>query len=119
MKRLSDYKGEEAIELWADLLEPIGAIIQDAEVRKTLSSQGSAMQKVQALIKNHKGEAAQILLAIDPTPITGLNIVARLLDLVMEIERSEEFSGFFDSAQQTTEGESSGSVTEIVKEEAI
>lgn len=119
MKKLSDYKGEEAIELWADLLEPIGTILADKEVQTALSTQGSAMQKVQAVLKNHKSEASKILLAIDPTPITGLNIIARLLDLVLEIENSEEFSGFFGSAQQKTEDESFGSVTESVSEEAI
>ena len=31
MKRLSDYQGEEAIELWADLLDPISDILTDKE----------------------------------------------------------------------------------------
>jgi len=112
MKRLSDYQGEAAIELWAELLEPIGAVLQDEEVRNALSEKGtSTMHKVQAILKTHKADASKILLTIDPTPLTGLNIIARLLDLVLEVENSEEFAGFFGSVQQRTEEESSGSVT--------
>ena len=36
MKRLSDYKNEDAIELWANMLDPILNIFQDNEVRKCL-----------------------------------------------------------------------------------
>ena len=118
MKRLSDYKGEEAIDLWAELMGPIGRVLQDENVRNALSDDSlSTMQKVQAILKNNKKEAATILLAIDDTPINGLNIIARLLDLVLEIENSEEFSGFFGSAEQKKEGESSGSATVNAKEE--
>ena len=111
MKRLSDYQGEAAIELWAELLDPISAVLQDEEVRKALSEKGaSAMKRVQAILKTHKAEASKVLLTIDPTPLNGLNIIARLLDLVLEVENSEEFAGFFGSARQQREEEFSGSV---------
>ena len=36
MKKLSDYKGDEAIELWADLLEPMTEILGDKDIAKIL-----------------------------------------------------------------------------------
>ena len=38
MKKLSDYKGDDAILLWADLLEPITAIISDKKVAVAVRS---------------------------------------------------------------------------------
>ena len=36
MKTLSDYKDEEAIELWADLIDPLTAIFSDKEFMQGL-----------------------------------------------------------------------------------
>lgn len=113
MKRLSDYKNEDAIELWANMLDPILNIFQDDEVRKGVYGAKSALEKAQTILRLHKTDAANLLLTIDPTPITGLNIITRLIDILTEIENSEEFGSFFGSQQQgMTESVSSGSATE-------
>ena len=113
MKKLSDYTGEAAIELWADLLDPLTSIFGDEKVQKAVIGNGSMMSKAQIILSEHKAEAVAIMQRIDPTPINGLNIITRLVGLISEIEKSEEFAGFFDSpSQETTERGSSGSVTE-------
>ena len=112
MKKLSDYTGEAAIELWADLLDPLTSIFGDEEVQKAVTGGGSLMSKAQIILASHKTDAVKIMQRIDPTPINGLNIITRLVGLISEIESSEEFAGFFGSqTQETTESESSGSVT--------
>lgn len=111
MKKLGDYKDEEAIDLWMDLLDPIGVILQDKEIGKLYKKGGKPIQMAQEIVKLHRKEATQILLRIDPTPIDGLNIIIRLLDIIMEFERSEELKGFFGSAGTVTEGASSGNAT--------
>ena len=112
MKRLSDYKNEDAIELWADLLEPILNIFEDEEVRKGVIGEESALRKAQTILRLHKGDATRLLLRIDPTPITGLNIITRLIDVLSEIENSEEFGSFFGSQRQGKEDASFGSAME-------
>lgn len=113
MKRLSDYKNEEAIELWVDLMDPILNIFEDEEVRRGVIGEASALRKAQTILRLHKGDAVKLLLRIDPTPVTGLNIITRLIDVLSEIENSEEFGSFFGSHRQgVTEDESSGSATE-------
>ena len=111
MKKLGDYKDEEAIDLWMDLLDPIGEILQDKEVAKIYKKGGKPIQIAQEIVKRHRKDATQILLRIDPTPIDGLNIIIRLLDVIMEFERSEELKNFFGSAGTVTEGASSGNAT--------
>ena len=36
--KLSEIKGEKAIEVFADLLEPVGKILMDEEIRKMISA---------------------------------------------------------------------------------
>ena len=111
MKKLGDYKNEEAIELWADLLEPIGEILQNKEVAKVYKAKGNPVQIAKAILKENPKAATQILLRIDPTPIDGLNVVVRLVEVLMEFERSEDLKGFFGFAGTVTDSASSGSAT--------
>lgn len=111
MKRLSDYQGEDAIELWADLLDPISDILTDAEVAKVVKSGQPPISIAKTILKNHKESAAQVLLRIDPEPLDGLNIIMRLVVILSEIGQRSELRAFFGYAEQAR-SEYSGSVTE-------
>lgn len=113
MKRLSDYQGEEAIELWADLLDPISDILTDKEVQDVTKSGQAPIVIAKTVMKNHKAEAEKILLRVDSEPLNGLNIVVRLVALFAEIGSNSDLKSFFGYAVQgTMEKGSSGSVTE-------
>ena len=110
MVRLTDYEGEEAIELWADLLDPISHIINDANIANVIRSGKTRLVIAQEILKKHKKEAEQILLRIDPEPINGLNFVVRLIEILADIGNNEEIKPFFGyAAQEKMEQESSGS----------
>lgn len=116
MKKLSDYKGDEAIELWADLIEPMAKILSDDGVQNTIKSGKSKMMIAKEILKTHKDDAVEILLRIDPEPIDGLNIILRLIALLADIGQNEEIKGFFGFAEQVkAENESIGSPTENIK----
>lgn len=109
MKRLSDYKGEDALELWADLLDPMTKIIGDRVVVNMMTNGSAPILVAKEILKEHKAEATEILQRIDDTPINGFNIVIRLVGLLMEFEKSEELKDFFGYAvQEKTGKESSG-----------
>lgn len=109
MKKLSDYQNDEAIELWADLLEPLGRIIQDDKIRKTIQGGKAPITIAQEILKNHSKDASEILLRIDPEPLNGLTIVVRLVALINEIGSNKDLKGFFGFAETQTDSESSGS----------
>ena len=116
MKKLSDYKGEEAIELWADLMEPASIILADPEFVKSVQSGCAPIVIIQATLKTHTKEAMQILNRIDgETPVDGLNVVARLLVLLNEIMEDETIMSFFGTQGQKTDDTSSGSATENIE----
>jgi hypothetical protein len=113
MKRLSDYHGDEAIDLWADLLDPISEILTDKEVAEVTRRGDAPINIAKTILKRHKTEAANILLRIDPEPLDGLNIIMRLVSVLVEVGQRDDVKAFFGyAAQENQKNESSTSVTE-------
>lgn len=112
MKRMSDYTGEEAFELWADIIEPVGAIIDDEDVKKFTTGKDLSIQDAaKVILKKHRKEAFEIMRRIDPE-INGANILVGLMVLVAELTTGESSRTFFKSAErEKSDGESSGSAT--------
>lgn len=109
MKKLSDYKGDDAIELWADLLDPLTTIFTDNEIKGVVQQGKNKIIIAKTLLKKHKSEAVEIMTRIDPEPIDGLNIITRLIALLSEIGENEEIKSFFGYAEEVkTDSESSG-----------
>ena len=118
MKRLSDYQGEEALELWSDLLDPISDILTDTEVAQETKAGNPPIVIAKTILKKHKEAALKILLRIDPEPLDGLNIIMRLVALLAEIGGRSELKSFFGyAAQENVESESSGLATESTEAE--
>lgn len=59
--RLSEYKGEEAIEVLAEMLEPVVEIVGDNDVREAMN--GNKLKLAALILKTHKHEVLQILAA--------------------------------------------------------
>ncbi len=111
MKKLSDYKGEDAIELWSDLLDSLTEIMTDKNIMDSVRAKKPRLIIAKEMLKSHKKEVEQILLRIDPAPLTGLNIITRLVSILAELGEDEELKSFFEFAEQEkTESESSGFV---------
>lgn len=111
MKRLSDYKDEAALDLWAELLEPMAEILADKTL-KTIYKTEPKVYVVKHILTNHKNEAIQILKAIDDEEFTFLGLPLRLISLLQDIEKTPEFKDFFKFAEQVNvDGVISGSAT--------
>jgi hypothetical protein len=116
MKKLSDYKDNEAIELWGELLDPMSRILGDPNVAGAIRRGKPALIIASEIMKTHKDEAKEIMLRIDPTPIDGINFVTRLTSIVMDFINNESLKDFFRSAgQEKTDAESIGSVTDNIE----
>ena len=116
MKRLSDYKGEEAIELWADLIDPLTVFFKDEELISAVKGKAPIFI-AKEMLKSHKTEALEIMLRIDPTPIDGMTVLMRLAGLLADIGRNKEIMRFFASVEQeTSESASSGSAMESTED---
>lgn len=115
MKKLSDYTGTEAVELWADLLEPMTKIIGDSDIANKLRAKLPPILIAKEILKKNPNEAVEVMERIDNTPVDGFNILARLVSLLSEFMSNPATKDFFTSVAVT--GETSfGSATENTEE---
>ena len=113
--KLSDIKGEAAIELLADLIEPATEIMADNEVVKLFRS-GQKLKAVSYVLKNHKKSCLTILaLTEGENPSTYQPNVLALPAKLIEIFNDPELMSLF-SSQSQEESLCSGSATENTEE---
>lgn len=84
MRKLSDIKGEEALDVLAEILVPITTIANDEEVKSGFDT--NVAMCVSIALKKYKSEIMDILSAIDGKPKEELEInILTLPTTMMEI----------------------------------
>lgn len=112
MKRISEYRDEEALDLLADLLGPAITIVNTEGFQDAFNS-GNKLGAIKIAIKGAKGAVMEILARLDGVPVEEyhcnvLTLPARLL----EILNDEVLVDFFtEQAQTGTLKDVSGSAT--------
>lgn len=115
--RLSDYKGEDALDLLADILGPATEILSDDNIKKAFKDGVSRIDLVKMLLKSHKKEIIEIMATVDgEDPNTYKVNVFTLPIKLLDIVGNEEFLQLFQLQGQETVEESSGSATESTEE---
>ena len=116
--RLSDYKNEAAIELFADMMEPAGKILSDDEVKEAFSAQPvDKAGIIQLLMKKHSSEVVDILRLIDggdpkTYTISFLEIPLKLMELIND----PEVLMLFMPQGQNAGSDASGSAMDSIEE---
>lgn len=100
MKTLSDYKDDEAIDLWATILDPLMVIVGDEEIKKMYAEKKSYASIAAVAIKEHKEQVKEVILAIDDTPITASNLMTRVLVNMLDMVNDGEYGAFLNSQVQ-------------------
>lgn len=115
MRKLSEYKNEEAIELLADILEPVCEICADDEFQKSLSK--SKMEIVQTCMKKHSKALLKIMAVLDGVPFEEYHVnILELPVKVLQLLNDEELMNFFHSQGQMISSVASGSAMENTQE---
>ena len=118
MRKISDIKGEDALDKLAEIIEPMSEILSDQEIKEARDE--SNAKAISVAIKNHKKSVIKVLAVLDDeSPEEYMNKVS-LLTLpfrLLEILNDPEVATLFTSQGQTMESETSGSATGITKEE--
>lgn len=114
--RLSDLKGERALEVLGDLIEPAIKIMQDKTI-VTAARAGNTLEIVKIMCKAHKKEVITMLAVLDEqdpdTYEVGLmTLPAKLLELLND----PEIQKLFTPQGQTEEKSSSGSASETTED---
>lgn len=115
--KLSDYKGEDALDLLADIIEPASGIFGDTEFRDAVRGDASRTSIVKMVLKKHKKEILEIMAVIDgEDPETYKPNVLTLPVKLIDIMNDEEFMRLFQLQGQMEENESSGSAMESTED---
>lgn len=120
--KISDFKGEKAIDFIGDIIEPAATIFSDEVVRGLFTLEKSGEKKNKAAIAKHickeySTEVIEILAAmneVSPEEYSGSPFT--IVMQVFEILNDPNLMSVFISSEQKTEKKSSGSATENTEE---
>lgn len=103
--KLLELKNEDALDLLADIIDPISRITSDKLFLETYKS-GDKVRAIKILIKAHKSDIIEILAISEGVPVEEYECnILTLPSILMDILNSEEFSSLFPSSGQTEEEE--------------
>jgi hypothetical protein len=92
--KLSDYKNEDAVEVIADIIEPLSVIFTDEEIK----NEKNRMKAIAKALKKYKKEVIQILARIDGVPVDEYECNALTLPIkVLEVMNDKEVQDFLES----------------------
>ena len=115
MKKLSEYKDEEALDLLADILSPTVEIMQDEAVQKFFNKGDENMtvaDVVTLVIKTHKKAVMQIMAALEGVPSEEYHCnIFTLPAQLMQVVNDPDLRAFFALQGQTDSASTSGSAT--------
>jgi len=110
--KLSEIKGERALEVIADLIDPISRLLKDDMFKKKVQGD-NRLDAVKYLLKNHQRDVIEILALInDADPKTYAPSLIELPMMLMDLLSDPDVMSLFGSQSQTTHLASTGSVTE-------
>lgn len=118
---LSDFQDEEALDLLADIIEPVGAILEDEEIAKIYEEGTKSgnfgiklkLKLVAVMIRNHKHEVIEILARLDKKNVADYHCnVLSLPTALLSLINDPLMMDFFVSQAQKKGETSFGPVTE-------
>ena len=117
MKKLSEYKDEDALDLLADLLEPSIDIFSDKELGKLIMN-GNKVKAASLAIKNHKEAVVAVMARLNEKEVKDFHYnVITLPKMVLEVLNDKELLDFFKSQGENGVETLSGSVTANTEDE--
>lgn len=115
MKKLSEFRGEEALDVLADLIEPAAEIMRDKELVE-LFRERNMPKAAKVALKAHKKAVLNIMARLeDEDPDTYSPSLFALPMKLLEIFNDPELVDLFTSQGQTEVQTNSGSATAITE----
>lgn len=116
MRKLSEIRGEDALDVLADVIEPATEIMTDSAVR-TLVRAGKSTQAIKVVLKKHKQAIIKILAIMDGEDVETYSPGFAVLPVkLLELLNDPDMQQVFGLQGQMGDGTTSGSVTENIEE---
>ena len=116
MRKLSEYKNEEALDLLADILEPVAHIFADKDFVEQL--QTNKMSAIQHVIRNHKSDVLMIMARLEGVSVEEYQCTIFTLPMALiNMLNDPDLIDFFKSQGLKINEESFGSAMENIEDE--
>lgn len=116
MRKLSEIKNEDALDVLVDLMDPVAEICVDKSFEKAFKK-GDKMGSIKLLVKNHKESIIKILAILDGEPVETYEVnVIQIPTKLFELLNDKDMMDFFDSQGLKISGMFFGSATETTEE---
>lgn len=118
--KLSEFKGDEALEVLADLVEPCVTLFSDKELVGLVRKAETRAKGIAKALRDHKNEVFAILAVTEGVPVEEYKEKANIMALpkkLLEIFNDKELMGFLYEQAQMEEQTSSGNAMENTEEE--
>ena len=112
--KLSEYQGEAALDILADMIEPAGEIMSDKEIGEVFKK--NRFKAIGLAIKNHKKAVMQIMATMDGVPVEEYKCNVFTLPVkILELLNDQALVQLFTYQGQTGDASSSGSASENIE----
>ena len=110
---LSQVRGEDALDLLADVMEPASIILDDEEVKNAFRNNKNKILTVRTVLKRHKAEMLEILAVVNQVPVEDYKPNPfEVLKSTLMILSDPGLSDFFTLQDQKTDAAFSGPASE-------
>lgn len=114
--KLSEIRGEQALDVLADLIEPATEIMADKQFAMLLRN-NMIVKAVAYVIRNHKKAVLSMMATLDGEPVETYNpSLFALPKKVLEIFNDPEMVALFQSQDQPSEDGASGPASENIED---
>ena len=112
--KLTEYQGEAALDILADLIEPVGEIMADKEIGEVFKE--NRFRAIGLAIKNHKKAVMQIMATMDGVPVEEYKCNVFTLPVkILELLNDPDIIHLFTYQGQMGDAISSGSASENIE----
>ena len=106
--KLSEIKGDRALEVIADIMEPITNLISDPETKKALKNNGKepVVKILPKIIKTHKDDIYKMLAILDGVTVEEYAESANMVKIIQDfsdVVMDESIQTLFTSAKPVEE----------------
>jgi len=99
---ISDFKNEDAIDLIADLIEPVSRIMQDEKVRKNIAIKEKQIDAIKTALKTHKSDILEIMARLEGVEVKDLNATPiSIIAKCIQILNDKDMTDFLSSLAET------------------
>jgi hypothetical protein len=115
--KLSEIKGDRALDVMADLIDPIASIMSDKELVSAMNSKLPTLLIAKKILKSKKKEIITILALLNDEDVNTFEPNLLLLPkMLIDLLSDKELMELFQSARQNLEGASFGLAMESTQE---